>query len=171
MTFRANPSALLTLFFMAVCAIAISQTNEFSEQARLFPVVLGYSTLVLCAIQLCLDLFAPKKEGPLNPVDLMDLPVDRDVPPREVAIRASKIFGWIFGLFIGSYVVGFLISVPMFVFLYIAICSRPSWWTTIAITLVIVAVVFGIFDYIIHVPWPRPLVPLPQRVLINLLPP
>lgn len=170
MTFRANPSALLTLFIMAVWATAISQSDEFSEQARLFPIVIGTTALVLCTIQLFLDLFAPKKEGPVDPVDLMDLPVDHDVPPREVAIRASKIFGWILGLFAGSYVVGFLIAVPMFVFLYIAIRSRPSWWTTLAITLVIVVVVFGIFDQIIHVPWPRPLIEWPQRALINLLP-
>ncbi len=170
MVFRANPSALLTLFIMAVWATAIALSDSFSPGARLFPVVIGSSALVLCTIQLFLDVLAPKKEGPVNPVDLMDLPVDRDVPPREVAIRASKIFGWILGLFFGSYVVGFPIAVPMFVFLYIAVRSRPSWWTTIAITLVIVAVVFGLFHYFIHVPWPRPLIPWPQRALLNFLP-
>jgi len=170
MTFRANPSALLTLFIMVVWALAVSDTDELSVQARLFPRVIGTAALVLCTIQLFLDLFAPKREGPIDPVALMDLPVDHDVPPREVAVRAGKIFGWIFGLFVGSYVIGFLIAVPMFVFLYIAIRSRPSWWTTFAITLVIVGVVFGIFDQIIHVPWPRPLIEWPQRALIKLLP-
>lgn len=150
--------------------MAIAQSDSFSAQARLFPVVIGSSALVLCAIQLFLDLFAPKKQEPIDPVELMDLPVDRGVPPREVAIRAGKIFGWIFGLFFGSYLVGFLIAVPLFVFLYIAVRARPPWWTTIAITLVMLGVVFGVFHYIIHVPWPRPLIPWPQRALINFLP-
>lgn len=170
MRFRANPSALLTLFLMAVWAMAIAESDSFSAQARLFPVVIGSSALALCAIQLFLDLFAPKKEGPVDPVELMDLPVDRDVPPREVAIRASKIFAWILGLFVGSYVIGFLIAVPMFVFLYIAVRSRPSWWITMAITVLIIGVVVGIFHYVIHVPWPRPLIEWPQRALINFLP-
>lgn len=170
MRFRANPAALLTLFIMAVWAAAILHTDTFSAQARLFPLVIGSSALVLCAIQLFLDLFAPGKEGPVDPVDLMDLPVDRDVPAREVAIRASKIFAWLVGLFAGSYVIGLPIAVPLFVFLYIAVRSRPSPWITIAITLVILGVVFGVFHYFIHVPWPRPLIPWPQRALIDFLP-
>ena len=47
----------------------------------------------------------------------MDLPVDRSVPVSVVAKRAANTFLWILGLFAAVWLVGFVLSVPLFVFL------------------------------------------------------
>ncbi len=170
MRFRPNPGALLTLVLLVVFFIAVYTAGQWQYQARLFPWVVGIPTVLLCVIQLGMDLFSVGDTTDSDDLTgFMDLPVDRGVPISVVVTRATNIFGWIFGFFFVIWLVGFIITVPLFVFLYLTIQAREDLTISIAYTAGIVVFLLGLFHYVLHIPWPAGVIAAPQDFILGLL--
>lgn len=154
--FRLNPGALLTFIIFAVFAFGVFSAGEWEIQARLFPWVIGIPAVVLCASQLLCDFF--QRRGPGEADDLrgaMDLPVDRSVPASVVVNRALTTFGWIFGLFAAVGLVGFVISVPVFVVLYLKLQGGESLRVSLVSGVSMFLVIVGVFHLVLNIVWPE----------------
>jgi hypothetical protein len=99
----------------------------------------------------------------------MDLPVDRDVPPKVVARRAFGQLGWVLGLFSGVWLIGFLIAMPVYVWSYLTFQGREKWRASLFCTALIIILLFGLFHRILAVRWLEPHFSAPQHVLLNWL--
>ncbi len=86
--------------------------------AQIFPWAVGIPGLILCVAQLFLDVSRPQ---PVESSGFMDLPVDRSVPVSVVIRRATTIFAWILGLFSSIWLFGFVVSVALFIVLYLTL--------------------------------------------------
>ncbi len=170
MKFRANPGAILTLLIMAVFFAAVYTADQWQYQARLFPWTIGIPAVLLCVVQLCLDLF---RIGDSVDSDdrggMMDLPVDRGVPVSVVVRRAANTFGWIGGFFFVIWVVGFIITVPLFVFFYLTIQAQEKLSVSLIYTGAMLIFLLGLFHYILHIPWPAGLIEGPQVFILGLI--
>ena len=148
-------SALISLFLLLVLSVALYTARNWSPQAGLFPRTVGAIALVLVLGQLILDLVKKKKaETEDDGAGLVDLPVDRSVPVREVVRRGGKAFGWIFGLALTIWAIGFGLAIPLFLFLYIFFQAKERWWVALAIALLMALFQYVVFDRIIHTNWP-----------------
>ena len=158
--FRLNPGALLTLIVFAAFAFGVLDAGEWAIQARLFPWVIGIPALFLCAGQLFGDLF--QRGSPEEMDDLrgaMDLPVDRTVPMAVVAKRAATTFAWILGLFAGVWLAGFVLSVPLFVFLYLKLQADEKLRVALTSGACMLLLIVGVFHLVLSVPWPEAVFP------------
>ena len=154
---RRRPDMLFTLFILALVALAVYTSRNWSFGTRLFPWAIGIPVLGLSLVQLGLDLFQTRSNSASdNKVEVMDVPVDRSVPLQEVLRRSANIFGWIFGLLAAVWLVGFRIAVPIFVFINIKFQGRERWLISLAITGGFIVFLLIVFDYVLHVLWPRP---------------
>ncbi len=168
MRFRVSAGAVFTLVILLPLLGGVVAAREWPIQARLFPWVIGISALCLCTAQLAIDLFKEHRpEAPEDVSGLMDLPVDRGVPVAVVVRRAANIFGWIFGFFSAIWIIGFLISVPLFTWLYLTVQAREKWWVSLAYTGLALVFLFGVFHFTLHIPWPQGMIPGPQETILE----
>ena len=66
------------------------------------------------------------------------------------------------------WLLGFLIGMPLFIFLYLKFQARESWTVTSIGTVVAAVFIIGLFDRFMQLPWP--LTPLPGMGIPGLLP-
>jgi hypothetical protein len=111
--------------------------------------------LVLSLIQLALDLFKgvlPLSRSVGGPVDVqMNEPTDRAL----VRWRTLNIFSWSFGFFVGVWLLGFSVAVPLLVFLYVKVQSQERWTLSLVLSGGAWIVFWGLFDRLLHIPFPR----------------
>jgi len=126
--------------------------------------------VLLCLVQLCLDLFriGDSTDGD-DLASIMDLPVDRGVPVSVVVHRAANTFGWIGGFFFVIWLVGFIITVPLFVFFNLTIQAREKVWVSLVYTGGMLIFLLGLFHYILHIPWPAGVIAGPQDFILGLI--
>jgi len=167
MKLKANPGALFTTVVLLLILGLVMSAKQWQYQARLFPWAIGIPTLLLCFLQLGLDLFRTQSDK--SPAGMMDLPVDRSVPVSVVVKRAVNIFGWIFGLFFSIWLIGFIISVPLFLVLYLWIQARESWRVTLTYSVAMFVFLIGVFEMVLHIPWPPGVFDGPQEFILGLV--
>ncbi|MFQ5684218.1 MAG: tripartite tricarboxylate transporter TctB family protein [Candidatus Binatia bacterium] len=165
---RIHPGVLFTLLILLIFLGGVFTARHWEFQARMFPWVIGIPGSLLCAAQLAMDLF--RYRGPGDPADvsgLMDLPVDSSVPVAVVVRRAINIFAWILGLFATIWIIGFIISVPFFVFLYLFAQAREKLSLSLAYSLIMMAFMVGVFHLVLHIPWPPGIISGPEELFIG----
>jgi hypothetical protein len=69
--------------------------------------------------------------------------------------RAFVIVAWILGFFAAIWLLGFVIAVPVASFLYFRLAGGEKWSISIPLSLVAGAIFYGLFDYLLHLPFPE----------------
>jgi len=152
-----NPVASLRPALTALLALGaaffIWEARGWVYQAKLFPLAIAIPTLAFILFQLVHDLFTlPAADGG---------PRYADIRPEEVGSRAELVrgaldaFGWIFGLLLAVWVLGFPAALVLFVFGYLYFRSREKWWVAGLTTGVLVALLYLFFDGVLHIIWPE----------------
>jgi hypothetical protein len=77
-----------------------------------------------------------------------------DLPAEVVNRRTAGIFGWIVGYFVGIWLLGFSFGVPLCTFIQLKIFGREKWPHSLIYTAAAWVLIFGIFDRVLHVPFP-----------------
>jgi len=84
----------------------------------------------------------------------MDFQFTKGIDPAVARRRALVMFGWILGFFVGVWLVGFHITIPAFVFLYLKVQSGEQWALSIALTAAAWLLFWGLFDWLLRLPFP-----------------
>jgi len=53
--------------------------------------------------------------------------------------------------------IGFQITVPIYIFLYLWIFGQTRWWQALIGAMLFVFILYAFFDTVIHVTWPDPI--------------
>jgi len=169
---RFEPRMLFTLFAAAVFCFVVVTAREWPLGARLFPWYVGIPMLVLSLAQLALELYRSTRpvDPQRSPVETGDLQVDWDIGARVIIQRAAKFFGCLIGLILGIWLLGFFITVPLFVFFYLKLEAKEGWRFSFSLAAVALLFLIGLFDQILHTHWLRPLIPWPEAMLKSVLP-
>jgi TctA family transporter len=147
---------LFALFFVGLFVYVLRETffeiRPMEERAALFPMVLGVPCLILALMAFGQELFNVLR----RPTDgkgsaEMTFPLEQSVIRR----RAASIVAWILGFFAGIWLLGFVIAVPVVSFLYFRFAGGEKWATSIPLSLGAWAVFYGLFDYVLHLPFPE----------------
>jgi len=149
-----KPDLIFTLLLLAFFAFFIWEAREWRLQARLYPWAIGIPMVGLAIIYLVVELFGtekPKAQGNA-PVDFQ---FTQEMDSRVARLRTLNIFSWILGFFAGVWLVGFSITVPLLVFLYLKVQSREPWLISIALTGAAWLLFWGLFDRLLHLPFPE----------------
>ncbi len=76
------------------------------------------------------------------------------IPVDVVNRRTVSISGWIIGFFAAIGVLGFSVASPLCTFIYLRITAKEKWMISILFGIAAWVFVYGIFDRILHVPFP-----------------
>ena len=148
---RRKEQICFTAFIGLVMLGALFVAKDWPIRASIIIILLGGIGVVLALVQLALDFKAARAEGskvarPTFEVQAIE---------HEGRWGSLEIWAWLWGLFFAVHLVGFPIALPLFVFLYVK-SYGGSWLTAIILTAVTGSFLYGVYDYFLNVPWPKP---------------
>ena len=149
-------SLLFDGFFLVLLAAAVATAWQWPFATGLFPLTIAIPVLVVAAAQLAKDAFF-KGDGDddREPRErIRDIEVDRSVPTPIVIRRAGAFYLCALGFLAAILLIGFKLSVPLFMVFYFRRFSRAGWIVTLVLTGLLTGLVLGLFDAILHVGWP-----------------
>lgn len=138
---------LFCVFLIAVATCAIYLALDWPFKAALFPLSVSIPLLLLAGIQL-LQLLVGKEE--IIESAAVDLAFSSDVPPEIERRRVITAFSWIAGFILCVYLIGFPLTVPLFIFFYLRFESGVGLLRTIAATVITWAMFYALFQKLVH---------------------
>jgi len=150
---RAVEEIFFTAFIGSVMLAALFIAKDWPVRASIIILSLGGIAVILTIVQLTADYKALRHQGAAAVRPAFE------VQPLEHTGRwgSLEIWAWLWGLFFAIHLIGFPVALPLFVFLYIKVYGG-SWWTAVVLAALTWGFLHGIYDYLLHVPWPKPLI-------------
>ena len=148
-------SLLFDAFFVVLLAGAVATAWQWPFATGLFPLTIAIPVLVVAAAQFARDAFFKDGSDDDEPRErIRDIEVDRSVPTPIVIRRAGTFYLCALGFLATILLIGFKLSVPLFMVFYFRRFSRAGWIVTLVLTALLTGLVLGLFDAILHVGWP-----------------
>jgi hypothetical protein len=147
---------IFALFFVMLFIYVLRETfyeiRPMEERAALFPMVLGIPCLALSLLAFGQELIYTLRHtaGPVASPLMSSSP-----EVHVIRRRALSIVAWILGFFAGIWLLGFIVAVPIASFLYFRFAGGEKWSISIPLSLAAWAVFYGLFDYVLHLPFPE----------------
>lgn len=147
-----KPRSLFTVFMALVFAGAIISARNWPLRASILIFVLGGGVaLPLIIVQLFLELRPATAK--LSQGSGMDVPLFEGGKRS----RDLKTWGWLIGLLGATWLIGFMLAVPIFVFSF-SILYGARWYISVFLAALAFGLLYGIFDIVVHVSWPEPFI-------------
>lgn len=137
---------LVNLLYLAAVILILIESLTFTEQGGLVPLVVGMPTLGVLLLTV---------GGQFLPVFLKKR-VSARKNPEEASLdvaswsNAAPIIGWMGGLFILIFLVGFLISIPLYTFTFLRLYGNISWKKSATIGIALWLLVYVSFNILLH---------------------
>lgn len=136
----------LSAVVMLASGYAVFAATAWPWKAALFPLAIGIPLFCLATTELLWAWLGAEEKR-----DAMELALSTDtVAGRRVVLVA----GWMLAFFGAIVLLGFMIAVPLFLFLYLKLQAREGWPMSIGLTLIVFAAFYGLFDALLHLPFP-----------------
>ncbi len=139
---KIKPSSYFLIFILLLMVFVIVVSSGFPVfQAKFLFLLFGSLVLVIGAVQLVKELRARDKTEVAT----------AEEEPTEAARGRDELRGlisplsWVAGFFMGILLFGFYVAIPLFVFLFMKL-RRRSWIMSISSAVILVVVVYLIFD-------------------------
>jgi putative tricarboxylic transport membrane protein len=144
---RFDASTAFSFGLVILFAWALWLSLGFSVRAGLFPWAIGTAALVLAIAQLVQDMTGRSRSA--NAESAKSSPSSAGATRRAVEIA-----GWILGMFVAIWLLGFSLATLLTAFLYLRVAARERWLLSIALSLGAFVLVYGLFERGLGVPFP-----------------
>ena len=127
--------------------------------ARLVPqlaVIIGTPFLIIRIIYVLRILFWSRAVGVVTPSQIMDMGFRVGDDPKGEGKRWIRILSAIGVLYLGIWLVGFHIALPLWVFGYMVWFGKANFFLAGGIALAFLGLIVGVYGYLISVPWHDP---------------
>jgi len=146
----------MTPFFLAVFLVAITTGWEWPYIAALMPLyVAAIPGLLLALVQVYRDITdweatRGRESHGIEMDEVYEAKLDKKTETR----RTRLFFAWFVGGAVGIWLLGIVIGLPLLVVLYCLIDGRERWTTSLIMGVCTVALVWGLFEYMLEMRWP-----------------
>lgn len=141
---------LFTALIGILMAAAVWFARDWPIRASIGVLVLGSIGVVLAIWQLALD---TRKSDVLVERSQFEMPLAES----EAKWGNVEIWSWIVGFYLLIVTIGFPVAVPLFVVAYSKFYGA-GWRLALGLSAIAWGFVYGVFEKILHVPWPTPLI-------------
>ncbi len=163
---RVTERAIFTLVLLAFVALIFYITLGLGPVARLVPLRVAVVTLVLILFQSLLDVL-PRLAQRIHIIEQTDPLKTGQIkgvaksPARSnshqgaarfpTLTREVGVFLWILMIPAAIYLFGFLMAVPLYMFLFLKVRSREGYLVSIAAAIGLMCLLYGIFDILLSI--------------------
>ena len=158
---KINSSFWLSLFFVAIIGVWLVAAAQWRWDTRLFPWAVGIPALILALCQLVIDWRGTSAESTKGereekaPRAILDIAVDASISPEELSRHTVRVSAWLLAFGCGIWFLGFLISIPFFVFFYLVYEAQASKGSALIVSALTLLFVWALFDQTMHIAWPE----------------
>jgi hypothetical protein len=156
---KLDPSFWLALFFAAIIAVLVGTAARLDWDTRLFPWAIGIPALALAVRQLLADWRSAgtnvEQGEATRYAGVLDIPVDRSIPPEEMFRHTVRTAYWILTFACGIWFLGFLIAIPLFIFFYLISEASAGKFSAAVVAGLTFLFVWALFDQLMHLAWPE----------------
>jgi hypothetical protein len=139
-----------TAFVGCAIAGALWVARDWPVRASIGVLVLGIIGVILALCQISRDLRLQKTAQDRSAFEAPQI-------ATEGKWGNIEIWSWIVGFYLLIISIGFMLAVPLFVLTYSRFYGA-RWGLSIGLSAVAWSLVYGVFEKILHVPWPTPLI-------------
>jgi hypothetical protein len=143
---------LFTSFVGLLILTALLVAKDWPIRASIIILLLGSIGMVLAVAQLINDFRVLRGTSVAGARPTYETPS----PEQQGRWGSLEIWAWLWGLFFAIHLIGFLAALPLFVFAYVKLYGG-RWIAACVLTAVTWGFLYGVFEEILHVPWPPPL--------------
>jgi len=154
---------VLTYFFLVTIVLMLYFTFDLHRPGtRTVPLLVGVVTLALTGVLSLMSIFPRfaawyrRLEGRTAPsLSSMTLKANKaeDEPdPQKTKKKEIVLVGWLLFLTAATYFLGFLIAIPLFLFLFLKIWGKEGWGVSLVMPIAVSGLVYFIFVYILQIP-------------------
>jgi hypothetical protein len=153
------PAALLCLF-----VVMLYQSLGWSFEAKIIPTIVGVGAVLFCSLSLANDIFKrPVEKGGLadKAKAVVSQKIHMDIasktahlPTITILSRGFMFFGWMVAFLSSMAVIGLIPTVPIFIISYMRLEGREKYRHAIIMALVMVTLIYVVFDQLLAIPWP-----------------
>ena len=155
MTRLLNLRCVLSLATACLAGYALYASWDWPFRTALFPRIIALPIVVLASIELALSVWGNERERDGHAVDFQ---LTDTIEPALARKRTLAIVIWTLGFLVLIVLVGFPLAVPIFVFAYLKVAGRESWMLTIVLTAISWLSMEGLFNRLLHLPFPEGLI-------------
>lgn len=163
--FGAPKVELRDLFYIGVLALVgfmVVEAMRWPWGAKVGPLAVGIATLVFCVLSFVNQVFtrsmvaARAEAGEVRHEVHMDTAVDHgDVALRTMLLRAITFLAYLVLFMVLMASIGLIPTIPIFVAAYMWFEGREKWYVILGHAVVLMLVVYFIFDRLLRIPWPQ----------------
>ena len=136
----------LSVLVMVLSGYAVFAATGWPWKAALFPLATGVPLFCLAAAELLWACLGSEEKR-----DSMELALSTDaLGARRITLAG----GWMLAFFAAIVLLGFMIAVPLFLFLYLKLQAGEGWTLSIGLTAAVFAAFYGLFEALLHLPFP-----------------
>ena len=127
-----------------------------SEAARL-PKFTAIGGLLLVAVFIGQKVWGATRGRQKSEAQILDTGFDEEgLTRRLIVIRTLRLTIWFGGMLAAIWLVGYHVSVPVFVFFYLVVFGESKWWWGAIAGVTFFLLIYGLFDLVLHTVWPEP---------------
>jgi hypothetical protein len=143
-------SLALSALIMACSGYAVYAASAWPWKAALFPIAIGIPVFCLAAAEAVWALF-----GSATAERAMDFQMSAEVPPATAARRTALAAAWMAGFFVAIALIGFVLAVPLFVFLYLKLQGRERLAFSVVFSAAVWVFFHLVFQRLLNLPFPQ----------------
>lgn len=140
----------MSLAIILVSACIIYPAYHWPFKAALFPMIVGIPLFILSSILFFKSVIIAKDDGKEETLDFKFSEMEDKSLEKK---RTINITLWIFGFFMMVLFIGFPISVPLFMFLYLKFQGKEKWRITLLLTFITWVSFYGLFIKLCDIPF------------------
>lgn len=146
---HSKASLILGVGIMLLSGAAVIVAMDWPLKAKLFPLAIAIPVFCMATAEVAWGLLDPASRS-----EAMEFKFSVQAPGGSAARRTLLAVAWMAGFFAAIVLLGYLVAVPLFVFLYLRLQGRESWVASAVFALVVWAVFYAVFDRLLHLPFP-----------------
>ena len=172
-------NSVFYIFLIGLLAIMLFDSLDWKPLAKRVPIFVGYITICVAIISFLTHTFhsgvggggAGGAERDTREALHLDIEVDDDdVDSYVMRRRALAFLGWLIGFVLVTAVFGMLPTIFVFVIAYMRLEADEPMGITLTCATGLTVFSYFLFDYLLALPWPRPLLGIWFPVLGNYIP-
>ena len=146
------------LFFLGVGVYALATMQGWQFLAKVGPMVVATILVIAGTLSLALKVFLSPAEATAGNGGGIHMDSgtysDEAVSNRVVVMRAARFLGWLLAFLAITALIGMIPTVPLIMVAFMRIEGRESWKLSLIMAVCVTALLYGVFDQVLHISWP-----------------
>ena len=143
-----NGRVLMSLVMLAIFVSMVAMASTYPPEARLLPFVIGIPGTLLCLLQAGMEIAAARRGA--GEAVAAAAPAELEAPGPDVR-REITLLACLVGLAAAILLLGFWLTIPAFIVLFLRFHEREEWRLTLALAIGGWVTLYLVFDRVLGI--------------------